>query len=243
MQTSRLQHCLTHSGPWSERRESNPRPQPWQGCALPTEPRSHWRCRWDLNPRLRFCRPTPRLSGTASCCWPGIIPYRRRYGTQSSCRLAADPASKLPIQVTLPALLINSQMCGFHTDRECAGLSRLSGGGQNAAASRRLSPPLASSVAPRREPGSQNWKGLIRPPPIFAESPRTPHPVRCSASALCCRVIESRYGVLTPGLQIENLPNSHYSIASCRSLRLALQPRWYSVLKATHTSHLHRPRL
>jgi hypothetical protein len=22
---------------WSERRDSNPRPQPWQGCALPTE--------------------------------------------------------------------------------------------------------------------------------------------------------------------------------------------------------------
>ncbi len=23
--------------PWSEKRDSNPRPQPWQGCALPTE--------------------------------------------------------------------------------------------------------------------------------------------------------------------------------------------------------------
>ena len=22
---------------WSEKRDSNPRPQPWQGCALPTE--------------------------------------------------------------------------------------------------------------------------------------------------------------------------------------------------------------
>ena len=25
----------------SDRRDSNPRPQPWQGCALPTEPLSH----------------------------------------------------------------------------------------------------------------------------------------------------------------------------------------------------------
>src|SRR6266487_3732250 len=24
---------------WSGRRDSNPRPQPWQGCALPAEPR------------------------------------------------------------------------------------------------------------------------------------------------------------------------------------------------------------
>src|SRR3954451_11758557 len=39
--------CLSHSatrpgGAWicsSGRRDSNPRPQPWQGCALPTEPR------------------------------------------------------------------------------------------------------------------------------------------------------------------------------------------------------------
>jgi hypothetical protein len=28
---------------WSGRRDSNPRPQPWQGCALPTEPRPHAR--------------------------------------------------------------------------------------------------------------------------------------------------------------------------------------------------------
>ena len=26
---------------WSGRRDSNPRPQPWQGCALPTEPLPH----------------------------------------------------------------------------------------------------------------------------------------------------------------------------------------------------------
>ena len=28
--------------PWSEKRGSNPRPQPWQGCALPTELFSHY---------------------------------------------------------------------------------------------------------------------------------------------------------------------------------------------------------
>ncbi len=29
---------------WSGRRDSNPRPQPWQGCALPTEPLPHAGC-------------------------------------------------------------------------------------------------------------------------------------------------------------------------------------------------------
>ncbi len=31
---------------WSERRGSNPRPQPWQGCALPTKLLSHVRTRF-----------------------------------------------------------------------------------------------------------------------------------------------------------------------------------------------------
>src|SRR5215469_11111025 len=30
---------LTCEHSWSGRRDSNPRPQPWQGCALPAEPR------------------------------------------------------------------------------------------------------------------------------------------------------------------------------------------------------------
>ena len=33
------QKCLVNS---SEKRDSNPRPQPWQGCALPTELFSHF---------------------------------------------------------------------------------------------------------------------------------------------------------------------------------------------------------
>src|SRR5438045_6633538 len=36
---SRLERRLTYGACESGRRDSNPRPQPWQGCALPTEPR------------------------------------------------------------------------------------------------------------------------------------------------------------------------------------------------------------
>src|SRR5215210_1709757 len=33
--------CLELTDAWSGRRDSNPRPPPWQGGALPTEPRPH----------------------------------------------------------------------------------------------------------------------------------------------------------------------------------------------------------
>src|SRR5262249_38105780 len=36
---SALGRALTCDHAWSGRRDSNPRPQPWQGCALPAEPR------------------------------------------------------------------------------------------------------------------------------------------------------------------------------------------------------------
>ena len=43
--------------PWSEKRGSNPRPQPWQGCALPTELFSHY---------FFFFNSNALLNGTSS---------------------------------------------------------------------------------------------------------------------------------------------------------------------------------
>ena len=44
---------------WSGRRVSNSRPQPWQGCALPTEllPQIHWRREPESNRPTRICNP------------------------------------------------------------------------------------------------------------------------------------------------------------------------------------------
>ena len=44
---------------WSGRRVSNSRPQPWQGCALPTEllPRNSWRREPESNRPTRICNP------------------------------------------------------------------------------------------------------------------------------------------------------------------------------------------
>src|SRR5690606_16499779 len=38
---------------WSGKRDSNSRPQPWQGCALPTELFPQWRPLGDSNPCYR----------------------------------------------------------------------------------------------------------------------------------------------------------------------------------------------
>ena len=40
----------------SEKRDSNPRPPPWQGGALPTELFSHLCSRWELNPPQIACK-------------------------------------------------------------------------------------------------------------------------------------------------------------------------------------------
>ena len=42
----------------SARRDSNPRPQPWQGCALPTEPLAHVMCQT----QVRYYHIVPALS-------------------------------------------------------------------------------------------------------------------------------------------------------------------------------------
>src|SRR6266498_608480 len=81
-----------HSGPdlgflWSGRRDSNPRPPPWQGGALPTEPRphapeGHSKSRdWDSSlqrPPLRRRQapvepnpPSPRVEGGSSSTQAG----------------------------------------------------------------------------------------------------------------------------------------------------------------------------
>ena len=50
---------------WSGQRGSNPRPQPWQGCALPTEPCPH------VVGDTRFELVTPSVSG--KCSPPELI--------------------------------------------------------------------------------------------------------------------------------------------------------------------------
>src|SRR2546421_8148119 len=56
--------CAGFTGIWSGKRGSNPRPQPWQGCALPTE----------LFPRAR-----PNLTAQWGCFLPtGCPPDRPR---------------------------------------------------------------------------------------------------------------------------------------------------------------------
>src|SRR3978361_1059792 len=44
---------------WSGKRDSNSRPQPWQGCALPTElfPHRLWRREAESNRSRRICNP------------------------------------------------------------------------------------------------------------------------------------------------------------------------------------------
>ena len=49
---------------WSEKRDSNPRPQPWQGCALPAELFSHTVRMKGLEPP-RLSAPDPK-SGVAT---------------------------------------------------------------------------------------------------------------------------------------------------------------------------------
>ena len=53
---------LTPSAPPSGRRDSNPRPSPWQGDALPTEPRPH-----DQNVRPGCVQHSNRYARVAAC--------------------------------------------------------------------------------------------------------------------------------------------------------------------------------
>src|SRR5690606_35130407 len=52
---------------WSGKRVSNSRPQPWQGCALPTElfPHCLWRRDSESNRGTRLCRPLHNHSAIA----------------------------------------------------------------------------------------------------------------------------------------------------------------------------------
>ena len=52
---------------WSGRRVSNSRPQPWQGCALPTEllPQNLWRRGPESNRPTRICNPVHNRFATA----------------------------------------------------------------------------------------------------------------------------------------------------------------------------------
>ena len=53
----------------SEKRDSNPRPPPWQGGALPTELFSHLWSRWELNPPQIACKAfSPALVHAAPYC-------------------------------------------------------------------------------------------------------------------------------------------------------------------------------
>src|SRR5438874_4272395 len=60
----------------SGKRDSNPRPQPWQGCALPTE----------LFPRMNYPNSHFRPEGNAQ---PFLVNSARRQFDTAHCRVAA----------------------------------------------------------------------------------------------------------------------------------------------------------
>src|SRR5471032_1973043 len=70
---------------WSGRRVSNSRPQPWQGCALPTE----------LLPRGAFFggedRSRTDLDGFAGRCITALLPRQRKLFTKSQRVTRCDP--------------------------------------------------------------------------------------------------------------------------------------------------------
>src|SRR5690606_12413676 len=90
---------------WSGKRDSNSRPQPWQGCALPTELFPHefflrryrWRPGSELNRRTRICSPlhnhsaTRPVTGTASGK-PPERPSKQNPGSGALSRRRRTPA-------------------------------------------------------------------------------------------------------------------------------------------------------
>ena len=70
---------------WSGRRVSNSRPQPWQGCALPTEllPQKSWRREPESNRPTRICNPVHNRFAIAP-----RLPYDRYRKKQKAKRLS-----------------------------------------------------------------------------------------------------------------------------------------------------------
>ena len=78
------------AAPPSGRRDSNPRPSPWQGDALPAEPRPH------ASPGLPRAGP-PDLSGVASELYPILAQPPTRIGGKGKKSVSrTDPSDSIP---------------------------------------------------------------------------------------------------------------------------------------------------
>ena len=99
--------CLTAWLPrlyWSEKRDSNSRPRPWQGRALPAELFPHLTIAFENNGASAACQAVvsvfstmglnPRFSqGTGS-----VLPWLRYFGSKSSVAADASQSSSLGLQ-------------------------------------------------------------------------------------------------------------------------------------------------
>ena len=74
----------------SEKRDSNPRPQPWQGCALPTELFSRVECLFDLDLRyfLMFSLSEKRDSNPRPQPWQGCALPTELFSRWATCFFA-----------------------------------------------------------------------------------------------------------------------------------------------------------
>ena len=76
---------------WSGRRVSNSRPQPWQGCALPTELLPHlWRREAESNRRERICNPVHSHFAIAPFSWSGRRVSNSRPQPWQGCALPTE---------------------------------------------------------------------------------------------------------------------------------------------------------
>ena len=89
LQTSALP--LGYAAIWSGKRDSNPRPQPWQGCALPLSYFRTWRPGSDLN-----WRSPPWQGGMLDHYTTGPFWWAM---TGSNCRHSACKADALPAEL------------------------------------------------------------------------------------------------------------------------------------------------
>jgi len=79
---------------WSGRRVSNSRPQPWQGCALPTEllPQNSWRREPESNRPTRICNPVHNRFAIAPSLQ--IMRYNQKEHDVSFCKTGAAEESR-----------------------------------------------------------------------------------------------------------------------------------------------------
>ena len=85
-------HLISEKKIWSGRRDSNPRPQPWQGCALPL---SYTRIR-SASALYGLCRIEPGFATGLDTLVPGKIIGQGRCGDVRSRPEPRDPSRRRP---------------------------------------------------------------------------------------------------------------------------------------------------